>query len=218
MEALAMAETKYLKCACEKCGGRIEFPVEAAGTEADCPHCGQRTELVVETEPAPDFAGNWRRWLLVVVGICCLGLITLEAGLYYFKHKVKVISTAPAKSKTPETVGSVVSPTPAETQAVVEAVPKPPKALGDLKVGEIQLQKTKDSSLVYAVGTLKNESDYQRFGVKIELDLLDGRDLKVGTAQDYIQVLEPRREWQFHALVITPKAVKAVVASVKEED
>jgi hypothetical protein len=213
-----MAETKYLKCACEKCGGHIEFPVEAVGTAADCPHCGQRTELVVETEPAPDFAGNWRRRLLVVVGICCFGVITLEAGLYYFKHKVKAISTVPVKSKAAEPAGNPVSPAPTETQAVVEAVPKPPKALSDLKIGEIQLQKTKDSSLVYAVGTLKNESDFQRFGVKIELDLLDARDVKVGTAQDYLQVLEPRREWQFHALVITPKAVKATVASVKEED
>jgi hypothetical protein len=209
---------KYLKCACEKCGGHIEFPVEAVGTATDCPHCGQRTELVVETEPAPDFAGNWRRWLLVVVGICCLGVIVLEAGLYYFKHKVNAISTAPTKPGNGETAGNPVSPAPADTQGAVEAVPKPPKVLSDLKVGEIQLQKTKDSSLVYAVGTLKNESDYQRFGVKIELDLLDGRDLKVGTAQDYIQVLEPRREWQFHALVITPKAVRAVMASIKEED
>jgi hypothetical protein len=213
-----MAETKYLKCACEKCGGRIEFPVEAVGTATDCPHCGQRTELVVETEPAPDFTARWRRWLLVVAGICCLGVIVLEAGLYYFKHKVNTISTAPAKPKTAATDSNPVSPAPTETQAVVEAVPKPPKALSDLKVGEIQLQKTKDSSLVYAVGTLKNESDSQRFGVKIELDLLDARDLKVGTAQDYLQVLEPRREWQFHALIITPKAVKAVVASIKEED
>lgn len=213
-----MAETKYLKCACEKCGGHIEFPVEAVGTTVDCPHCGQRTDLVLETEPAPDFAARWRRWLLVVVGICCLGVIILEAGLYYFKHKVNTLSTAPAKSKNGETAGSPVSPAPAETQAVAEAVPKPPKALSDLKVGEIQLQKTKDSSLVYAVGTIKNESDYQRFGVKIELDLLDTRDMKVGTAQDYIQVLEPRREWQFHALIISPKAVKATVAAIKEEE
>jgi len=153
-----------------------------------------------------------------VAGICCLGVIVLEAGLHYFKHKVNTISTAPTKPKTAATDSNPVSPAPTETQAVVEAVPKPPKALSDLKVGEIQLQKTKDSSLVYAVGTLKNESDSQRFGVKIELDLLDARDLKVGTAQDYLQVLEPRREWQFHALVITPKAVKAVVASIKEED
>src|SRR5579859_3981858 len=157
MGNIAMAETKFLKCACEKCGGRIEFPVEAVGTAADCPHCGQRTELVVETEPAPDFAGNWRRWLLVVVGICCLGLITLEAVLYYARHKVKTISTVPTNSTNAETAGNPVSTAPEATQAVVEAVPKPPKALSDLKVGEIQLQKTKDSSLVYAVGTLKNE-------------------------------------------------------------
>ncbi|HEX4645502.1 MAG TPA: FxLYD domain-containing protein [Verrucomicrobiae bacterium] len=213
-----MAETKYLKCACQKCGGHIEFPVEAVGTAADCPHCGQRTDLVLETEPTPDFAARWRRWLLVVVGICCLGVIVLEAGLYYFKHKVIAISTAPAKSTNAETAGNPVSSPPTDTQAVAEAVPKPPKALGDLKVGEIQLQKTKDSSLVYAVGTLKNESDYQRFGVKIELQLLDAHDLKVGTAQDYLQVLEPRRDWEFHALIISPKAVKATVASIKEED
>jgi hypothetical protein len=53
--------------------------------------------------------------------------------------------------------------------------------------------------LVYAVGTVKNDTARQRFGVKIELDLIDAQDNKIGSASDYIEVLEPGKEWQFNS-------------------
>jgi hypothetical protein len=37
--------TTYLKCGCDHCGGRIEFPGEAAGASVHCPHCGALTTL-----------------------------------------------------------------------------------------------------------------------------------------------------------------------------
>ena len=106
------------------------------------------------------------------------------------------------------------APTNAETQPVV----KRKKSASDLKVGEVKLEKTKGSSLVYAVGTVKNDSDYQRFGVRIELDLFNQKGTKIGTTQDYIAILEPRREWQFRALIPDSKTVTAKVATLKEEE
>ena len=67
------------------------------------------------------------------------------------------------------------------------------------------------------MGTVKNNSDRQRFGVKIELDLLDAQDNKIGTTSDYIAILEPHKNWQFRALLTQPKAVKANVAKIEEQ-
>jgi hypothetical protein len=86
-----------------------------------------------------------------------------------------------------------------------------------LLAGSVTLQKTEGSALIYAVGTVRNNSDRQRFGVRIELDLLDNQDRKIGTAGDYIAVLEPHKDWQFRALLTQHKAVKANVAKIEEQ-
>jgi hypothetical protein len=46
---------KFLKCACEFCGGHIEFPASALGNSILCPHCGRSTRLstVVDVPPVP---------------------------------------------------------------------------------------------------------------------------------------------------------------------
>ena len=88
----------------------------------------------------------------------------------------------------------------------------------ELTASEISLEKAVGTSLVYAVGTVKNKANKQRFGLKLELDLLDASGQKVGTAKDYQAVLEPGAEWRFKALVVEPKGVvSAKVASLKEE-
>ena len=43
--------TKLLIGQCGGCGGQIEFPAEAVGTTAACPHCGQPTELFLAVPP-----------------------------------------------------------------------------------------------------------------------------------------------------------------------
>ena len=96
--------------------------------------------------------------------------------------------------------------------------PKAPKSIDDLKVGPITLEKSKGSSLVYAVGVLRNDSGHQRFGVNLQLELTDARGNKAGTAKDYRAVIEPRQEWRFRALVLDSKAVSAKVAAIREEE
>jgi len=110
---------------------------------------------------------------------------------------------------------SSASPAPAtNTEVRAQAA----KSLDDLKVGPIKLEKAKGSSLVYAVGVMKNASDFQRFGVTIELEVTDAGGRKVGTAKDYRNVIEPRQEWRFRALVLDSKAVSASVARIREEE
>ena len=100
-----------------------------------------------------------------------------------------------------------------------EATPpaKPIKRVEDLKTGAIAFDRQPGSSLVYATGTLSNTSDSQRFGVKIELEVLDVANRKVGAASDYTQVIEPHKTWAFRALVTDAKASTARVARIVEE-
>ncbi len=98
------------------------------------------------------------------------------------------------------------------------AAPTQTKSPDDLKVSNIILQRTRGSSLIYAVGTLKNNSDLQRFGVRLELELLDSSGNKIGTAKDYAAVIEPRRDWRFRALVLAQKTASVRVAKIKEDE
>ena len=104
--------------------------------------------------------------------------------------------------------------------------PKEPKSPNDLKVSALTIEKSKSSGkdkaktseLVYAVGTVKNESDWQRFGVKVICELFDANGANLGTATDYIQVIEPRKPWTFRALALDKKAVSAKLLTIKEDD
>ena len=99
--------------------------------------------------------------------------------------------------------------------------PKAPKLIGDLKVTQVALDQpkgAKGSRLVYVTGMLKNDSDQQRFGVRVELDLLDAAGNKVGTATDYRQMLDPRATWQFRAIVTDRRATGAKLTGVKEDE
>lgn len=119
-----------------------------------------------------------------------------------------------AKQAAPSTTAPTTLPAP-------PVVPKGPKLIGDLKVTQVALDQpkgAKGSRLVYVTGVLKNESDHQRFGVRVELDLLDAAGTKVGTATDYRQMLEPRATWQFRAIVTDRRATAARLAGVKEDE
>ncbi len=121
----------------------------------------------------------------------------------------------PPVSPAPSPTAPPPSPVPAAT------TPKGPKLIGDLKITQVALDQpkgAKGSRLVYVTGALKNDSDHQRFGVRVELDLLDAAANKVGTATDYRQMLEPRATWQFRAIVTDRRATAARLAGVKEDE
>jgi hypothetical protein len=116
------------------------------------------------------------------------------------------------------TSSAAAPPVPTPTAPVT---PKGPKLIGDLKVTQVALDQpkgAKGSRLVYVTGVLRNDSDHQRFGVRVELDLLDAATNKVGTATDYRQMLEPRATWQFRAIVTDRRATGARFVSVKEDE
>lgn len=125
-----------------------------------------------------------------------------------------------AKPEEPKTA----EPKPAEAApsepAMTVATSKGPKALSDLKVANVKIEATKGSSLVYVVGTVRNNSEHQRFGVRVEFDLFDRAGNKIATppSSDYKQIMEPREEWTFRAIVLDPKATAAKLAKIKEDE
>ncbi len=125
--------------------------------------------------------------------------------------------TKPEEPKTTE--AKPAEPTPSEpTNTIVVA--KGPKALSDLKVSGVKLETTKGSSLIYVVGSVRNASEHQRFGVRVEFDLFDKAGNKISTppSSDYKQIMEPREEWAFRAIVLDPKAAAAKLAKIKEDE
>jgi DNA-directed RNA polymerase subunit RPC12/RpoP len=46
-----VSDTVYLKTACERCGGHIEYPSELGGQSIQCPHC--KHEITLPASPIP---------------------------------------------------------------------------------------------------------------------------------------------------------------------
>ena len=83
-------------------------------------------------------------------------------------------------------------------------------------MSSVSLGKGQGSSLVYAVGSIVNTTNRQRFGVKVELDLFDAAGVKVSMASDYQKVMEAGAEWNYRAMVVEKTAAAAKVTSVNE--
>jgi ribosomal protein S27E len=217
-----MSDSKYLKGSCQHCNNHIEFPAEASGSVVSCPHCGSQVTLIADTSTAPQKSSQPTALFAIIGTVAIIALI--GGGLFFWKQKR---GSTPSRSSIPMAANinsnsadqSVTTTSNTNATSSAQTGTKKPKSPSDLTVGDIQLQQTKGSSLVYANGTLKNDSDYQRFGIRLELDLFDAKGQKLSTkAQDYINVIEPHHDWQFHALVVDSKAKSAKVGSIKEED
>ena len=236
-----MSEPPHLKCPCQNCGSSIEFPAEGIGAAINCPHCGETTTLFAplvdeisdhphvteETSTTPDSTDMGEsndepaKPKNRIIWVSLLGLMLLAVAVaFVFKERL-ASRGKPIEDKTTSSAGNL---TPQSSTNAIAATTNPApavtarKSIDDLKVGAITLEKSKGSSLVYAVGVLRNDSDHQRFGVTIELALSDARGNKAGTAKDYRNVIEPRREWRFRALVLDSKAVSANVSAIREEE
>lgn len=91
----------YLKCACEFCGGRIEYPTEAVGAKAPCPHCKRETLLKLEGGEAADVVtvGGGKAQLVIGTVIASVVAIALlvAAGIWV-KQKAATKTASGAKS------------------------------------------------------------------------------------------------------------------------
>lgn len=205
-----MSQTRYLKGLCSHCAGRIEFPAEAIGMMVDCPHCGKSTELLLEAQPEPPPAIPKRALIYTIIALFILA--GGFAGALVALHRAQRLYGRAAKTTRASAPTTNASAVPAETDSVLSEA-----ARAGFGVSPISLEKTAGSSLVYATGGIANLTARQRFGVKVEVELLDAGGKKIGGATDYQQVLEPNAQWQFKALVVDSKPASARLANIKED-
>ena len=225
------SEPEFLKCPCKECGNNIEYPATSARQTIACPHCGEWTELASPktVRPRPEPAAkkgsgislakiSIALWVLLVAGLAVWYVRFQHAHPNHEAEKLAAtnqVAKALAKPK-PAVTNIVIIPS-NNVVAQVDSTPRP-KSPDDLKVTFLELQKTPGTGLAYAIGTLQNDSAYQRFGVKIELDLVDARGNDLGKTHDYKDVIEPHKSWRFRALIPEAKAVSAKISSIKEQD
>jgi len=202
-----MSDTGYAKGQCQNCGGHLEFPAAGMGLTIDCPHCGGQTILTSHPPVDAGAAGAKRKFPVVWSSVILILVLTATGAALYWSQKPASNPPVPTRTAPPTAPSAEISK-PASPAAETNDL---------LQAGPVALQKTAGSALVYAVGTVKNNSDRRRFGVKIELDLLDAQGNKIGTTSDYIAVLEPHQDWQFRALLTQPKAVQATVKKIEEQ-
>jgi hypothetical protein len=194
-----MSPPDFLKGECSHCHGHFEFPAEAAGEIVECPHCGQQTELAAAQ---PKAAGARKLIIAAVLTV----LIIAAGAVAAWNHFNKSERAAALKTASVPTTNEVTASKSADEIDTNEF------AISDLK-----LEKTAGSSLVNVTGKIRNLSDRQRFGVKLEFGLFDTNGNPVGTATDYNQVLEPRGEWTFKALVLDSKAASVKFNFARED-
>ncbi len=200
-------QTEYAKCACESCGGHIEYPVELGGSTLDCPHCHFSTAL-----PAAAAARSASPRSANPAIFKAAALLAAVAAIAYGAWVVNTTHTA----ATSVAVRPVEPPTATNIIASPPPKPQPPQWDGLESDSPVQLEKAGEGSLVYAVGVLRNTTDKQKFGVKVEVDLFDARGAKVGSATDYAATIDAGAKWHFHALVVGSGAAKAKIKDVTE--
>lgn len=122
----------FLKCTCEHCGGRIEYPTEAVGANVACPHCQQETPLKLDSGDDADVVevGGGKAKLVIGTIIASVVAVAVLAGaLVWAKRKTAMhdsLGPTAASQKSDKTDKSVAAP-PANPSARVEL--DPPKAV-----------------------------------------------------------------------------------------
>jgi hypothetical protein len=229
-----MQPESYLKGPCENCGAHIEFPASGLGQSIPCPHCGWKTKLIqsgapsIETSEAPAIPASKKRhpvlWMslggLGLAAALVFGIVAARKNAPPASPEKEVIAKKVETSKAEGTESEIVETSTGKkrpSRRAKKAAAIPEFESNGLQAFRVAIEKAKSSRLIYATGAIRNQSARQRFGVKVELDLFDESGAKLGSATDYVQVIEPHKEWKFRAMVTEPKVTKAKVAAITEE-
>lgn len=172
---------------CPDCHGLIEMPVPA--TPAEELHCPHCGCMLRPRARAKLSAKRIAIWIAVFWALGVAGFLA-AVGL-------RRATPPPAQPGVPE-------------QAAAPSV-----STNQFTVSGLTIEK--QGTLSYAQGTARNDLPRQRFGVTIQLELLDTNELRVGSASDYRAVVHSNEVWRFRALVVEPSAVSAGLMSIQED-
>ncbi len=187
-------ETASATHECPHCQGLVEVPGDGAVGDLHCPHCGE----TLGSQPRRSSA----KWgLFFAVLIVAGGAVIALAYWTFTRPKKTAAAAAPVAPVAAKQV------TPAPKVATIST--------NNFTLSEIGFEK--QGTLRYLRGALRNDLTRQRFAVKIQLDLLDANEGRVGSASDYRAVMQPGEAWHFRALALEPAAVSASVGSINED-
>lgn len=219
-----MSASRYFKCLCQHCRGRIEFPIEGVGTTVACPHCGEETDLSLpESDDVDRAVERTRVWAIGGLIVLVLLLVAAFVAVHILQNiaprvrQARGLNSEQRLSARPATAAHTPS-TPAGT-ATADASPPLAEWLrtNELAISPIGLAPQPGSSLMHATGTVVNLSTRKRFGVVVELQLLDADGNGLRQIRDFRAVLEPSARWDFRALVLDPKSKSARVLEMRED-
>lgn len=212
-----MPSADYSKATCPSCNGHVEYPTASAGTTITCPHCQAEMTLTVGVpdqgilKPADATASLGLKAPMMAIMVA---LITAAA----------ILIAGPDKK--PETVEAAVP-----TNGLTAAAPKPSAEFplpdgwqrpilppsGDLELLGFKLESQPGSSLKHVIGLVTNRSNARYFGVKVEFNMIDSSGSTVGNALDQTTTMTGQSGWQFRALSVGGKPVKASALKLSGE-
>ncbi|OYT68302.1 MAG: hypothetical protein CFK52_15365, partial [Chloracidobacterium sp. CP2_5A] len=67
-------------------------------------------------------------------------------------------------------------------------------------------------------GSVLNDTDQQKFSVRVTFALTDKNGRPAGEATDYVTVIEPGETWNFRALILDSAAENARLVSLEAEN
>jgi len=184
--------TKDLRGECQQCGGSFHFPADHIGQTANCPQCGQLTELVLA---APAQAATPMRRKAIVFTVCVV--LIVGGGLLAANIALKRARRLQAERQN-------------------AARPADPFAAQGFQVSPVSVDKAPGTSTAYVVGSIVNTTSRQRFDVRVTVDLFDGAGSKIGVAMEHQRVMGPNASWSFRSVVTDKRVTAAKVAAVTE--
>lgn len=196
---------KNLRGQCRHCGGRFDFRADLIGSTSPCPHCGQDTEMMLET---PKIESGVPKRLLAVslLAIVILG-VGLVASMLALKRARSMVRKANSSSDvTAKPQG------PVKTSVIAFVI-----QTNDFYLSAAALQKPAGAPLPLATGVLSNGLSRPRLGVQVSFDVLNAAGQKVGTTMDSAARLEPLGSWQFQAPLLQTNAASVRFAGIREE-
>jgi hypothetical protein len=152
-----------------------------------------------------------------MVAVIVLVLVAVAAGVL-LQHRPTPTAANRVTAVVTNPVPEVAAKIPAAPAPEPEPPPPSPSAVTNgFAIMPYHLEPVPGSSLVYVVGSVRNNTPRQRFGVKVEFGLFDTNDTPIGAATDYQSVLEPHGEWRFKAMVMASKTVAARFRGIAED-
>lgn len=131
----------FLKCTCEHCDGHIEFPVDAVGASAPCPHCQRETTLKLDADDSGGAdvvtVGGSKAKLVVGTVIASLVAVAVLGAAFVWAKRKAASKDSPGSPKGTLTVAGNATPASTASKPGSRVELDPPKPVVPV-VGKFQ--------------------------------------------------------------------------------